>query len=313
MDAMTELLDGPRAKGAFLLRSELDPPYSIRIEDEAPLTVVAVLRGEAWLTLDGDPATVLRPGGVALLRGPNHYTVADTPSRPTTVVIHPGQVSTTLDGEELCAAMDLGLRTWGNRLGGQVLMLTGTYQSASEVSRLLLGALPPAIVLSESDWECPVLGLLGVELGRDRAGQEVVLDRLLDLVVIEALRAWSAQPGPGIPARFGADLDPVVGPALELLQQDPARDWTVATLAAEVGISRAALARRFTDLVGVPPMAYLTQWRLATAADLLRESTDTIASVARKVGYGSAFALSTAFKRDRGVSPHHYRVETRSA
>ncbi len=88
-----------------------------------------------------------------------------------------------------------------------------------------------------------------------------------------------------------------------MLHDDPARQWTVASLAAEVGLSRAALARRFTALVGEPPMAYLTGWRLALAADLLREPGATVGAVARRVGYGSSFALSTAFKRRYGVSP----------
>jgi AraC-like DNA-binding protein len=313
MDALTGLLDGPRAQGAFLLRSVLDSPWSIRIEDEAPLTVVAVVRGTAWLIpLDGEPRA-LRPGGVAVLRGPDHYTVADTPTRPPTVFIRPGQVSTTFDGEELCEAMDLGQRSWGNSPDGQTMMLTGTYQSPSEVSRLLLGALPPVIVLAEDDWACSVLDLLGAELVRDAPGQAMVLDRLLDLVLIEALRAWLARPETSAPSWYRAHGDAVVGTALRLMQEDPAQPWTVASLARAAGVSRAALARRFTDLVGIPPMAYLTEWRLALAADLLREPAETIGSVARKVGYGSAFALSTAFKRIRGVSPHQHRLALASA
>jgi AraC-like DNA-binding protein len=92
-----------------------------------------------------------------------------------------------------------------------------------------------------------------------------------------------------------------------MLHDDPARPWTVAALAAAVGVSRAALARRFTTLVGEPPMVYLTGWRLALAADLLREPDATVAAVARRVGYGSPFALSAAFKRVRGVSPQQHR------
>ena len=106
-----------------------------------------------------------------------------------------------------------------------------------------------------------------------------------------------------MPAWYRANSDPVVGKALRMLHNNPAQPWTVAELAARAGVSRAALARRFTDVVGEPPMAYLTGWRLALAADLLRDPAATIGSVARQVGYGSPFALSAAFKRVRGVSP----------
>jgi AraC-like DNA-binding protein len=99
-----------------------------------------------------------------------------------------------------------------------------------------------------------------------------------------------------------------VGRALRMMQNNPAEPWTVATLAAEIGISRAALARRFTDLVGEPPMSFLTSWRLALAADLLREPDATVGAVARQVGYGSPFALSTAFKRVRGITPSDHRL-----
>jgi AraC-like DNA-binding protein len=101
-----------------------------------------------------------------------------------------------------------------------------------------------------------------------------------------------------------------VGQALRRLHNNPAHPWTVATLAAEVGVSRAALARRFTELVGEPPMTFLTGWRLALAADLLREPAATLGAVARQVGYGSPFALSAAFKRVRGISPQQHRLAT---
>jgi AraC-like DNA-binding protein len=103
-----------------------------------------------------------------------------------------------------------------------------------------------------------------------------------------------------------------VGAALRLLRDEPAHAWTVAELAERTGVSRAALARRFTDLVGEPPMAFLTSWRLALAAERLAEPDTTIGAVAREVGYGSAFALSTAFKRVRGVSPRDHRTRVSS-
>ncbi len=161
-------------------------------------------------------------------------------------------------------------------------------------------------MLAEGDWDCPVVPLLAAEIVKDDPGQEVVLDRLLDLLLIAVLRAWFARSD--APPWYRALGDPVVGQAVRLLHHDPAHPWTVAGLAAKTGVSRAALARRFTELVGEPPMAFLTGWRLALAADLLRESDATVGAVARQVGYGSPFALSTAFKREHGVSPQEYRT-----
>ena len=115
-------------------------------------------------------------------------------------------------------------------------------------------------------------------------------------------------PDNGSPDWYRAYGDPVVGHALRLLHHNPAHPWTVAELAHETGASRAALARRFTELVGEPPMAFLAGWRIALAADLLLEPGATVGSVAERVGYGSPFALSTAFKRLRGVSPQQHRL-----
>ena len=202
----------------------------------------------------------------------------------------------------------MGVRTWGNSPVGSTVMLNGTYEHEGEVSRRLLGALPPVLVLPADAWDSPLVALLAGEMMRDDAGQEAVLDRLLDLLLIAVLRAWFARPDAKAPAWYRAYSDPVVGRALRLLHGDPAHPWTVAELAAQAGVSRANLARRFTELVGEPPMTFLTDWRLSLAADLLLEPQATIGSVAHQVGYGSPFALSTAFKRVRGVSPQQYRL-----
>ncbi|MFI6446574.1 AraC family transcriptional regulator [Kitasatospora sp. NPDC050543] len=313
MDALAGLLDGPRARGAFLLRSVLDPPWSLRIQDRAPLTLLAVERGEAWVVPDTCPPVRLRPGDVAVVRGPEAYTVAGDPATEPQIVIQPGQVSTTPDGVELCEDMDLGVRTWGERPGGSTVLLSGTYQMEGEVSRRLVAALPQLVVLARGEWDSPLVPLLSEEIGRDEPGQEVMLDRLLDLLLITVLRAWFSRPEAAAPAWYRAQGDPVVGRALQLLHDDPAHPWTVADLAFKVGVSRAALARRFTELVGEPPMAYLTGRRLTLAADQLLEPEATVASVARRVGYGSAFALSAAFKRERGVSPQEHREQAARA
>ncbi|WP_406270979.1 AraC family transcriptional regulator [Nocardia sp. NBC_00881] len=305
MDALASLLEGPRARGAFLMCSLLDPPWSLRIQDEAPLTVLSMIRGGAWIRTEKDAPRQLNAGDVAIFRGPDPYTVADDPATEPQIVIHPGQVTKTPDGEILCETLSLGVRQWGTDPDGATMMVTGTYESAGAASQRVLRALPPVIVLRRGDFDSRVLDILVDEATKDEPAQGAVLDRLLDLVLIAALRAWFARND--APAWYHAYGDPLVGKALRLLQHNPGHGWTVAGLAEAVGVSRAALARRFTDLVGEPPMAFLTEWRLALAADLLQESDATIEAIARQVGYGSAFALSTAFKRHFGVSPRDHR------
>jgi AraC-like DNA-binding protein len=313
MDAVAGLLDGPRAREAFLLRASLDPPWSLRIEDEAPLTIVAVVRGRAAVRYDDGETATLADGDVAIFRGPDPYLVADDPQTPPQAVILPGQRCVTPDGHELAMLGELGVRTWGNSPDGATVMLIGTYHVDGEVSRRLLRALPRLLVVRADEWSSPIIPLLADEIVKDDPGQEAVLDRLLDLLLIAVLRAWFARPDAGAPGWYRAHADPVVGPALRLIHHDPARPWTIAALAHEVGVSRAALARRFHALVGEPPMTFLTEWRIALAADLLLEPGATIGSVAHQVGYGSPFALSTAFKRTRGISPQQHRNAHRAA
>lgn len=307
MDAIAGLLDGPRARQAFLLRSSMDPPWSLRIADEAPLTVVALVRGRAYVVHDDAQEQELGPGEVAVIRGPLPYTVADEPDRAPQAIIEPGQRCVSIDGTELADQWSLGVRTWGNSADGATIMLTGTYQLDSEVGRRLLEALPTVLVLRAGEWDCPVIPLLADEIGKDEPGQEAVLDRLLDLLLIAVLRAWFARPDTRAPNWYRAHADPVVGHALRLMHHNPAHPWTIVRLANEVGVSRAAFARRFQQLVGEPPISFLTGWRIALAADLLNEPGATVASVARRVGYENPFALSTAFKRIRGVSPQQHR------
>jgi AraC-like DNA-binding protein len=308
MDALTGLLDGPRAKGAFLLRAMLDPPWSVRVQDEAPLSVMVFVRGDACvIPAHGAPISI-RAGDVVIARGPDPYTVSDAPGTEPQVIVHPGERCMTPDGVDLAQAMDLGVRTWGTSPDGGTIMLIGTYLLEGELSQRLLNALPPMVTMPSGAWDNALISLLELEIGKEEPGQAVILDRLLDLLVISVLRAWFSRPEAEAPAWYRAQSDPIVGRALRMLHNNPAHPWTVASLAAELGISRAAFARRFTELVGEPPMTFLTGWRLTLAADLLREPEATIGSVARKVGYGSSFALSTAFKRVRGVSPQQFRV-----
>ncbi|MFJ5635790.1 AraC family transcriptional regulator [Streptomyces goshikiensis] len=310
MDTLTGLLEGPKARGAFLLKAVYNPPWAVRIEDRAPLSVATMVHGSSWVLPDGGEPVRISPGDVAVVRGPEPYTIGDAPDTPVQVTVDPEQRCTTGAGEDVSESMVLGVRTWGAEFqgAGSAVMLSGTYQAPSEIGRRLLSALPAVLVRPAAAADATLIGLLASEISRDEPGQEIVLDRLLDLLLIGVLRTWLADPGSGAPAWYRAQGDPVVGPALRMLHENPAHGWTVEELGVKAGVSRASLARRFTELVGEPPMAYLTGWRLALAADLLREPDATVATVARRVGYGSAFALSTAFKRVRGVSPQEFRT-----
>jgi transcriptional regulator GlxA family with amidase domain len=187
------------------------------------------------------------------------------------------------------------------------MLLTGTYRTHPELSQHLLTALPPALVVTGPQWTNPLIGYLTQESERDEPGQDAVLDRLLDLILIAVLRSWFARHDAPAPGWYRAHHDPVVGRALALIHDQPDRPWSVDSLASAAGTSRASLARRFHDLVGQPPISYLTTWRLTLAADLLTETDTTLQAVARRVGYSDAFALSTAFRRVRGISPNQHR------
>lgn len=312
MDPLTGLLSGPRAQGAFVIQAVGTPPWSVRIEDEAPLTVLAQMRGELSLWFDqGDPIR-LGPGDMALVRGPEHYTMADEVGRPPTVRIDRDQNCWLMgdDGDEEKLPDDgfFDTRSWGNDPDGPIHLLVGTYPIDGEVGRGLLDALPTVAHLGPNDWDSPVVGLLADEVANDAPGQAVVLDRLLDLLLVTSVRAWFNRTSDDAPRWFRGRADPVVGATLQLIHDRPEQPWTVAALAREAGLSRAALARRFTDVVGQPPMTFLTDWRLTLAADLLCQPTETVSSVATKVGYASPYAFSSAFKRSRGVSPRQYRT-----
>jgi AraC-like DNA-binding protein len=307
VDAVVGLLDGVRARGAFVLRMMMDPPWSMSIKDGAPLTLICQTHGRAAIVAESGGTIWLGPGDVALTRGTEHYVFADDPATTPMVVIHPGQRCTTLTGDDLRFEMSLGVRTWGNSPSGATRSVICAYEGRSEVSTRLLDALPTVLVLRACEWETPLVALLGAEAAHEGPGQEAYLDRLLDLLLIAVLRTWFDR-DENAPTWWHAEQDPVVGPALKMIYNNPDHPWTVANLAAAVGSSRAVFASRFTEQVGEPPIAFLTNWRLALAADLLRSSQSTIAAVARQVGYSTPFALSSAFKRAYGVSPNTYRA-----
>jgi len=309
-DEFSSLLGGPRARGAFALRGLLASPWSLRIEADSPLTLISIVRGKAHLRHDNGKSTWLEPGDVAITRAPGHYTIADHPMTEPSIYIYPGQDCRAPDGRSLYDEMKLGTRTWGNDANADTLMLVGSYESMADVSDRLREALPQMLYVRKEDWDTPLIALLNDEMKREAPGQAAVLDRLLDMLLISIVRQWMNREKSQEMPWHEAKGDRLVGRVLKMIHQDPSQAWSLQSLAAKAGVSRSALARRFQDVVGQSPMAFLTEWRLALAADLLGEPDETLDTIADRVGYSSAFALSSAFKRVRGISPREHRLRT---
>jgi AraC-like DNA-binding protein len=308
MDPLADLLVGVRARSTAFCQAILEPPWGLRIDDGAALALVTTLRGHAWVVPDQGAAVLVRPGDVSIVKGPDAYTVSDDPHTAPQITVHKDNRLTGMDGVDLTQELRLGPRTSGWSHDGSTVVASGTYQVSNDVTGRLLSALPAVVLVPAAKTHVPVMSLLAHEVGIDAPGQQVVLDRLLDIALVSTLRAWFTLQDAAAPGWFRAQQDTLIGPALTLMHDDPARPWTVEDLAASVGCSRATFARRFAMVVGEPPMSYLAGWRIALAADLLRAPDVTLEAIARRVGYANPFAFSVAFKRIRGLSPAHYRA-----
>jgi AraC-like DNA-binding protein len=308
VDVFDDVIRGMRAHGSLFGSSTLSPPWALHFVDGAPLTLCTVLAGAGWIVPEHSPPEPLRARETVVVRGPATFTFVD-------------EVDTWAEpiacGEH-CATPEQGgtrhRRGWHDRGGdagdgrGATTLIVGAYPVRGEISRRLLDALPVVLRVDAGGTGDPVLDHLAAEVAVDAPGQQVVLDRLLDWMLVCTLREWFDRPGGEPPAWWSAQRDPVVGDALRLLHAQPAAPWTVSSLAARAGVSRSTLAKRFAVLIGEPPLTYLTRWRMTLAADLLVEQkAATVADVARTVGYSDPFGFSAAFKRVRGVNPSEFR------
>ncbi|MDE3722246.1 AraC family transcriptional regulator [Nocardiopsis sp. N85] len=307
MDALADLLDGIRARGALFSRSIMEPPWSLCFDHSLPLSLITMVRGRSWIVPERGEPIALAVGDIAVLRGPAVHTVANPADAATTGTVLSGLGCVGPDGARLNEDIVLGVRTYGHSLDAPDLLLSGSYDVTGEVGRRLLSALPEVLVVPADACHDPLTEMIVNEVSCQVPGQQVVLDRLLDLALVTTLRTWFDRPEADPPAWYTALGDPVVGAALRAMHNRPDAAWTVAGLAEACGVSRATLARDFTALLGTPPMTYLTEWRITLAADLLRDTEETVGAIARRVGYADAFALSAAFKRVRGLTPTAHR------
>ncbi|MET8318512.1 AraC family transcriptional regulator [Micromonospora sp. NPDC005189] len=298
MDPFDNLLRGVHADGAAFGRSVLTPPGALRFTDGAPLTLCVPLRGEGWISHpESDKPRLVRVGEAAAVRGPAPFVFSAEPRSS----FQPGELRDVRCGQS-------GMTdSVGADQTDRMVLLVGAYHVQGRAPQRLLGALPPVLVVPD-DHDCAALrDYLDTQLGACRPGRQIVLDRLLDWLLVCTVRDWFDQPDAEAPGWYRALSDDTVGPVLRAMHDAPGRPWTLAELAVQAGVSRSTLAKRFTALVGEPPLTYLTDWRMTLAADMLAESTATVAAVAHQLGYADAFGFSAAFKRVHGVSPSGHR------
>jgi AraC-like DNA-binding protein len=196
-------------------------------------------------------------------------------------------------------------------------ILCAHYAHDPVVTTQVLAALPALVHIRALDGGVALqdtVRLLAREIAEPRMATSVILDRLVDVLLIQLLRVWlEGSPAPSDGCWLRVLRDPVIGAVVARIHEAPERPWTTETLATEVAVSRATLARRFPELVGETPAAYLTRWRMDLAARRLRDTDDPIDAVAEAVGYRSVPAFSRAFSRARGAAPGRFRVASRAA
>jgi AraC-like DNA-binding protein len=300
MDLLVDHLTRARASGAVFARTVAKPPWGLQLGGSIQLAVHAVAQGRGWLWLD-DPSqspTQLSPGDVILVRGgPDHYIGHD-----------PGAVC--LEPEEFRARH--GADRFSNDPQATVF-LCGAYRFSGDIGRGLVNALPQVMPLSPpiGDPLRDVIGLLSRELASVEPGQNTVLDRLLDILLVLAIRT-SFRESVTTPRWYRASADPRLKAALQVMHESPGRKWSVPELAKVSGLSRAAFARAFGDALGQAPMQYLTDWRMALARDYLRNSEMDLAEIANLIGYGSPYAFAAAFRRHHETPPGAWRQQQSS-
>lgn len=247
-----------------------------------------LMRGPAWLISEGDPPRALRPGDVV-------FTAAGAPHGLSPVPARLGELPEAVLGEHDPRPGD-----------ADVVFLCGAYWLTHGRAHPYLRALPDVVVITpdvERDSGLRALvGLLDAEVSGAAPGAAVSRPALLDLLLTQALRGWLARQ----PAEAHAG-DPVIADVVRQIRDSPGEPWTVQRLSERAGLPRREFSRRFAEVTGRAPRAYLTEARLAHGARLLRESDAPLAAIARRVGYSTEFAFGGAFRREYGISPGRFR------
>jgi len=298
MDILADQLALARARGAVFSVLRRVEPWGLAFSGQRPLTVSVLIEGDGWLEQPGAEPIRLLPLDMALV----------TSGPPYALVSAPGAAAE--------AIADARLRGSDAGPGTAATILCGAYVLEGSVATSLLATLPRALVVRAADADpahAAAIELLASQISRDAPGQQTLLDRLLDLNLVFALRSAWAQAGGAAPGWYRALADPGLRRVLEQVHTDPAADWTVPVMARLAGLSRAAFAARFHQVTGQSPGSYVTSVRMQRAEDALTRSDATLAKIAANVGYRNEYAFATAFRRRHGLSPGKWRTAARAA
>ena len=297
-DPLGEALHLLRMHGAYYCRSELTAPWGMTMPQMPDyLWFHVVTQGEMLLETEGDARTV-RPGELALVpHGGGHALRSEEGAAVPDIL--------DLDLEQVSDRYEVLRHGEG---GAPTTLICGAVRFAHPTARKLVEALPEIIHVespstSQQQWIQASISLMAAEARDLRPGGEAVITRVADILVVQAIRSWIETDPAAQSGWLGALRDPQIGPAISLIHSDPARPWTLETLAREQAMSRSAFAARFTKLVGEPAMQYVTRWRMQVAVDSLSTQDATVTELADRLGYRSDAAFSRAFKRVIGVSP----------
>lgn len=306
MDLVADVLEISGVRGAIGARTEAGGNWSVPVAGCAVAVVHVVTAGSAWLGLQGSSPRwrELAAGDVVLMpSGPAH--VLSSGPGTSTSVADPDVVGRAFRSGEV---IRIGVPPADTRI------VTISYDCDHTVHTQILGTLPEVVHIRGGDGEDgfdDTVRMLGRELSHPQLAGRAVLNSLVDVLLVQLVRAWlstrSGHPGTWL----GVLADPLVHRAMERLHAEPALPWTTTRLARALDVSRATLSRRFVAAIGQSPAAYLAQWRMDLAAVRLQGTQDPLESVAAAVGYQSVPAFSRAFARSRGMTPGRYRAAAR--
>ncbi len=310
MDALTDILESVHLHGSVYCRSELTAPWGMAVPQSDTAQFHVVRRGRCWLTLDDDPGfepLLLEVGDVVLLPHGHAHRVLDDPA--TTAVPLQRLLACHLPAAGPTGGQ--GPLTYGGG-GAAVTLICGYFTFDAGAVHPLLSVLPPVVpVRGEGgrarSWLVSTLDLIAEEASAGRPGGEILINRLTEALFIQVIRAHLSEQAQPDPSWLAGLQDPHIAAALGWIHREPGTRWTVETLAGRVGMSRSAFSARFRQLVGEPPLSYLTRWRMQVAANHLRDDRLTLPEIADAVGYQAEASFSKVFKRLWGVAPAAFR------